>query len=80
MAAKGRLSDELAGLQKRLAELDRERVSVLAAIEGLEQHRSAEIQPTLSPQDEGNSARVTTLSSTGQRRSDQKPFAGKERR
>jgi superfamily II DNA or RNA helicase len=64
MAAKGPLSDELTVLQKRLAELDRERASVLAAMEGLEQHRSADVQPTLSPQDEGKSARVATLSNT----------------
>src|SRR5713226_5004799 len=61
MAADDSLNKEIADLQKRLAELDRERTSVLTAIEQLQQHRSAEVQPTPSSQDAGT-ARATTLS------------------
>jgi superfamily II DNA or RNA helicase len=47
MSANDSLSREIADLHKRLAELDRERASILSAIEQLKQRSLAEMQPTL---------------------------------
>jgi superfamily II DNA or RNA helicase len=52
---------EIANLKDRLAELDRERKNVLAAIEQLQLRRVAEVSATPSPQDE-NTVATKTLS------------------
>jgi superfamily II DNA or RNA helicase len=62
MVADDSVNKEIAALQQRVAELDRERASVLSALEQLEQRRSAEGQPTPSSQDVDSAARATTLS------------------
>ena len=55
------LNTGIANLQQRLAEIDRERASILTALEQLHQRRS-EVQPTLSSRDVGNTATAATLS------------------
>jgi superfamily II DNA or RNA helicase len=62
MTADASFSKEIADLRKRLAELDRERAVIFAAIERLQERQSAEAQPTSGPQDVGNTARPTPLS------------------
>jgi hypothetical protein len=61
MAADDTLNKEIADLQQRLVELDRERASVLAALEQLQQRRLAEVQPT-SPQTESKASKTAGLS------------------
>jgi superfamily II DNA or RNA helicase len=53
---------EIADLQSRLAELDRERASILNAIEQLQQRRLAEVPPARTSQMAGVVARPTALS------------------
>ena len=62
MVADDSLNKKIKDLQQRLAELDRERVGILSALEQLQQHRSAGVQPTRSSEDVDNTARATTLS------------------
>jgi superfamily II DNA or RNA helicase len=62
MAADDTLNKEIADLQQRLAELDRERTSVLTTLEQLQQRRWAEVQPTPSSQTEDKTARTPGLS------------------
>jgi hypothetical protein len=50
MAVDDSISKEVADLQKRLAELDRERASILSALEQLNQHSPAEAQSAPRPQ------------------------------
>jgi hypothetical protein len=61
MAADDSSGKGITDLQKRLAELDRERASVLSAIEQLQHRRSAEVQATPSSQNM-DIAGTTTLS------------------
>jgi superfamily II DNA or RNA helicase len=46
-------TNEIADLERRLAELDRERLSILAALEQLKKRAGAEVQPTMSFQTAG---------------------------
>jgi hypothetical protein len=62
MAADDTLNKEIADLQQRLVELDRERTSVLTALEQLLQRRWVEAQPTPSSQTEDKTARTPGLS------------------
>src|SRR5881227_1927953 len=58
-------SAEIADLQKRLAELDRERADVLAALEQLKRQAAAsEVQPTTTSQMAGGVASLAVLSNT----------------
>src|ERR1700740_337961 len=54
------LNKEIEELRKRLAALDRERISILAAIERLQQLHLAELQSTPSSQDICKIARATS--------------------
>jgi len=47
MATDDTLKREIVDLQKRLVELDRERASILIAIEQLQKRRAADVQPTV---------------------------------
>lgn len=62
MAADETLNTKIANLKNRLDELDRERTSVLAAIEQLQSRHVAEVRPTPSHQDIGHPAGTKTLS------------------
>src|SRR6266540_3326533 len=53
---------KIADLQNHLAELDRERASVLATLEQLKQRRTVEVQPTPTSQIAGVVASPTALS------------------
>ena len=56
------LNKETADLQKRLAELDRERASLLTALEQLKLRSKAAAQPTLPMQTAGDISSKTPLS------------------
>lgn len=62
MAADEAHNKAIAKFRKRLIELDSERASVLAAIEQLQSYRVAEVRPTPSPQDIGQTTGTKTLS------------------
>ena len=62
MAVNDSLNKEIADLQRRLAELDRERASVLTALEQLKLRRSADVQPTPRPQMAKDTVTTTALS------------------
>ena len=62
MAMDNSLNKEIADLQKRLAELDRERASVLSALEQLKLRRTADVQPTPQPQMVWDAVTATALS------------------
>ena len=53
---------EMTDLERRLAELDRERASVLTTLEQLKLRRTADMQPTPPPQMVGEVATTTALS------------------
>ena len=55
-------SEEIADLQKRLAELDQERASVLTALQQLSQRRTAEVQATPPSQTVRDVATTTAMS------------------
>jgi superfamily II DNA or RNA helicase len=63
MPADNTTSKEIADLQKRLADLDRERADVLAALEQLEEEAAARLQATIA-QEAGNIARRAVLSNS----------------
>src|SRR5437588_786967 len=56
--------NEIADLENRLAELDRERLNVLAALEQLKKRAAAEAQPTIPSQMAGAVASPAVLSNT----------------
>src|SRR3990172_12418813 len=56
------LNKEIADLQRRLAELDRARASVLTALEQLELRRTADVQPTSQTQMVWDAVTTTALS------------------
>jgi hypothetical protein len=60
MAADDSLNKEIEELQKRLHALDRERRSIVAAMERLQQLNAAEKQSMLSTQDVGKITRATS--------------------
>ena len=62
MAVDDSNNKEMTDLERRLAELDRERASVLIALGQLKLRRTADMQPTPPPQMEGNVATMTALS------------------
>src|SRR5450432_3206981 len=62
MAVEDSLSKEIADLQRRLAELDRERASVLAALEQFKRPRIDEMESPPPSQTAGDDATTTTLS------------------
>ena len=62
MAMDDSLNKEIADLQKRLAELDRERASILSALEHLKLRRTADVQPTPKPQMVWDAVTATALS------------------
>jgi len=64
MTADDSLSKEIAELQKRLAELDRERANVLTAIEQLQHRPVPKVEHASACRDEGNAPRGTALSNT----------------
>ena len=51
-------TNEIADLEKRLAELDRERLNILGVLEQLKKRAALQVQPTTSPQMEGALARA----------------------
>ena len=57
-------TSEIADLQRRLAELDRERLDILAALEQLKRRAAAEVQPTTSSQTAGAVASPAVLSNS----------------
>lgn len=63
MPADNTTSKEITDLQKRLADLDRERVDVLAALEQLEGEAAAQLQATIA-QGAGDVARRAVLSNS----------------
>jgi len=63
MATDDSLNREIVDLQRRLAELDRERASILIAIEQLQKRRLADVQPTLPPPTVSDVATTTAMSS-----------------
>ena len=80
---------EIADLQNRLAELDRERASVLAALEQLKRRRTVEVQSTptsqmadvvASPAALSNAEKVALFRSLFRGRDDVFPAGGKTRR
>lgn len=62
MAVDDPLNKEIADLQRRLAELDRERASLLTALEQLKLRRMTEAQPTPPLPTAGHIATTTALS------------------
>ena len=54
----------IADLERRLAELDRERLNILAALEQLKKRTAAEVQPTTSSQNTGTIASPAVLSNS----------------
>jgi superfamily II DNA or RNA helicase len=62
MAVDDSISKEIADLQKRLAELDRERASILSALEQLNQRNPAEAQSAPRPQSGPDVADTTAMS------------------
>jgi superfamily II DNA or RNA helicase len=62
MAADDSINKEIVDLRKRLAELDRERASVVSALDQLNQHSSAEVQSTPPSQTAGDAATTTAMS------------------
>jgi superfamily II DNA or RNA helicase len=62
MAVDDSNNKEMTDLERRLAELDRERASVLTALGQLKLRRTADMQPTPPPQMVGNVATTTPLS------------------
>jgi superfamily II DNA or RNA helicase len=62
MAVDDTLNKEIADLQQRLVELDRERASILAALEQLRQRRRAEVQATPSSQTGDTTSKTPELS------------------
>jgi hypothetical protein len=57
-------TNAIADLERRLAELDRERLTILAALEQLKKRAAAEVQPTMSAQIAGAIASPTGLSNS----------------
>ena len=57
-------TSEIADLERRLAELDRERLGILAALEQLKKRAAAEVQPTMSAQTVGAIASPAVLSNS----------------
>jgi superfamily II DNA or RNA helicase len=62
MAVNDLLNEEMADLQRRLIELDRERASVLTSLEQLKLRRTADVQPTSQPKMIADVATTTALS------------------
>ena len=62
MAMDDSLNKEIADLQKRLAEIDRDRASILSALEHLKLRRTADVQPTPKPQMVWDAVTATALS------------------
>ena len=71
MAAEDSRSKEIVALEKRLAELDRERASLLTALEQLRQHRAADVSASVQRQEDcvGTTSKLSNAEKIAQFRS-----------